>query len=173
MTSKKKYAAKVKKPLSERALKRAKERVLIAKDALKWIKAGALKPARGTYVIPGYDVKCKLEKDRYKHKLDNFQLRDIVLGPCAVCAKGALFLAKAVRYDDVSAYNWSDPDHEENFMAMQKHFSISQWNLIEQCFEGWYPRHAYAEKFKTAKDCLMAILQNIIDNNGTFIPFPK
>src|SRR5690242_5274654 len=73
---------------------KAEERVAIAKDALAWIKAGALKPRTGAYVWPSRRIE---EHDNGK------QLRDVVLGECRTCALGAMFIAKAVRFDECVA----------------------------------------------------------------------
>lgn len=74
--------------------------------------------------------------------------------------------------------------------GLDKFFSLAQLRLIEQTFEGdngavisgvdcetgevfdkFPPRAAaFYDKYKKPKDRLIAIMQNIIDNNGTFKP---
>jgi hypothetical protein len=151
---------------------KAEQRVAIAKDALAWIKAGALIPSKGTYVSPEHDP-------RYTPETQGLQLRDINLGKCYVCAQGALFLAKAFRYDNVLATEL----HGGRMPALLEHFEPKQLMLIEYAFEDWssiadidigvgstrairrfVKRHPYSDKR------MSAILRNIIKNNGTFRP---
>jgi hypothetical protein len=148
--------------------KKAQERVLIAKDALKWVKAGVLTPMAGDYIVPENDL------DPYDYGMDKVQLRDIVLGKCQVCMKGALFLAKAVRYNNVLA---SQLDLAQCSMdtPMNEHFSPVQLSLIESAFEGWDHVEGCEEfnsRYPDDSDRMIAILKNIIKNKGTFI-LPK
>src|SRR5580698_2435046 len=119
--------------------KRAKERVAIAKDALAWIEAGALIPRQGVYVQPiDANISQKLLADL---DLDNKQLRDVVLGKCETCAMGALFIAKAVRYNNVLASQWNDASIESDYGgAMTEHFDVEELRLIEALFEMWPSR---------------------------------
>ena len=143
------------------------ERVLIAKDALAWIKAGALTPRKGVYVSTTNSIAMK---DQGK------QLRDVVLGRCRVCAKGALFLAKVVRYNNVLATQICEAGNSGNAAPLREHFSVSQLDLIESSFEGWGNTLGdlsvqFWEQYKDDKSCLIAVLKNIISNNGEFV-FP-
>lgn len=144
---------------------KAKERVAIAKDALAWLEAGALE-ASHYYVEPEFTSFARDEQKR--------QLRDIVLGTCQVCALGAMFLAKAVRYDNVVV-----PDIFDSILVYSKlaeHFDRQQLELIELTYEHQYHMNAYgraagfAETFPDGEPRLRAILENIIANHGTFIP---
>lgn len=144
---------------------KAKERVAIAKDALAWLEAGALE-ASHYYVEPEFTSFARDEQKR--------QLRDIVLGTCQVCALGAMFLAKAVRYDNVVVPNIFNSDLIYSKLA--EHFDRPQIYLIEQTYEHEYPTNAtdraarFAETFPDGKPRMRAILENIIANHGTFIP---
>jgi hypothetical protein len=149
---------------------RAQERVAICKDALAWIKAGALIPTMGVYVSP------TITPREFSPNNGKTQLRDIKLGKCQVCAKGALFLAKAVRYNNVLAAQWDNAcDDSLPGGVMGEHFSFNQLWVIEDYFEG---RHfgnnkniiKWVKKYPNAKDRLIAILNNIIENKGTFKP---
>jgi hypothetical protein len=186
-----------KKKLIKREAQRAAERVAIAKDALEWIQAGALQPTKSVYV-DFYDETLK-RKLAYDPIFSKVQLRDVVLGPCQVCAKGALFLAKAVRFNNVLARQWDETAESCALNgAMLDHFDADQLALIEESFEGWIASvpgtegnfvpfseqsnpdyqatkctYDYANQFPDITDRLVAILQNIIDNKGTFIPFPN
>ena len=150
--------------------KQAQERVAIAKDALAWVEAGVLLPAKMVY------VNTVLEDDQINWD-PKAQLRDVVLGPCRVCAQGALFLAKAVRYDNVSGIRNSDDLHHRACKAdeLEEHFTRDQLKLIEQYFEGWaagsnYAPQFFKEDYPDHRQRLIFILKNIIDNKGTFVP---
>jgi hypothetical protein len=149
------------------------KRVAIAKDALAWIEAGALRPMSGAYVEP-------MERKDLRKNLAQ-QLRDVVLGPCEVCAIGALFIAKAVRFGETSVGDYAMSHFHD---SLRGHFSEKQLALIECAFErGPCGRYEYrldetevAEAIAfyglddTAARRLKRILENIIANGGTFKP---
>ena len=151
----------------------AEQRVAIAKDALAWIEAGALKPMPGVFVSP-VNVTESLSPTG--------QLRDAVLGPCEVCAIGAMFIAKAVRFDEVTTDQYRCGQFHE---PLRRHFDAKQLALIETAFEGqvyvWnedarlsdaekWAAHGFYAAHVGASSRLTAILRNIIANDGTFIP---
>lgn len=153
---------------------KADQRVAIAKDALAWINAGALKPSNGGhYVNPTRALAVDVDGERHKQ----VQLRDMVLGKCEVCALGALFLAKAVRYDNVLARSCGYYP-----IALRDHFDEDQMNLIEFTFEGKQicsagsvsqrravQARAFYNRYYDPTDRLYGILENIIENRGTFV----
>lgn len=147
-----------------------KRRILIAKDALKWLKAGALKAATGTYVYI-------LDRSKF-HTLETMksvQARDVCIGKCEVCAKGALFLAHAVRYNNVSV---GDVLFSRFECALYEEFDGRTLNRIEAAFEGWPSvshggiyNYDYAwtlSKYPNSEVRLINILKNIIKNKGDF-----
>jgi len=150
-------------------------RVDIARDALAWEEAGALDinvqhylRGRGGRNI--YDLTDGMDP--------NAQARDVVLGPCSVCALGGLLLAKAVRFNAVSVKDLRDL----RVNRLEDHFSVDQINEIEAAFEGKsYPemnfthgRHVVNYEWRLAfpdpKERFRAIMRNIIRNRGTFVP---
>lgn len=154
----------------------AQQRVAIAKDALAWIKAGVLIPSAGVYVEP---VDRSMRRAIWYYPDPDKQLRDVFLGKCEVCAIGAMFLAKAVRFDDVAV------DQFLNFHAkLADHFEKRQLAQIEAAFEGKIsggygdrisleeaaPAFAFYRQHREERSRLVAILTNIIDNNGEFVP---
>lgn len=152
----------------------AQKRVAIAEDALKWIASGIFKPMSGVY-LKQTDGKAM---DRLFVANPQAQLRTVDLGKCEVCAVGAMFVAKsnlfnAVKVKDVGDY------HEK----LRQHFSETQLALIEAAFEltegvGPYDAPeaaanravAFGARYANDTRRLKAILQNIIDNGGTFVP---
>lgn len=152
---------------------KAQQRVAIAKDALKWIEAGALEPESGTY--------CQAQKNPTTGSNNGSgggggtQLRDVVLGKCHVCAIGALFLAKAVHYDKVTVRDFWSGNYWD---TLKQHFSQAQLDLVEAFFEGWQDdlkygivgALAFRSRHQDDTERLTLILQNIINNRGTFRP---
>lgn len=171
MTSAKKTA---KKNAEFKRMSMAEARVAIAKDALSWVREGALVPTSGTYVSTVEGRKPLWQEfhlyDSDAPKFENVQARDVNIGPCRVCAKGALLCAKAVRFNHVTARQLAEYSNK----YLKPYFSDRQLDEIEGCFEatdeGWDPpEHAeWAYKFPDYDDRLRAILRNIIRNKGDF-----
>lgn len=139
--------------------KKAAERVAIAKDALAWVEAGTLIPTKGTYVSPEHYPNDVVDAGK--------QLRDVFLGKCEVCVKGALLLAKAVRFDNVLAVEMSRGREQ----ALREHFSDEQITMVEDYFESaQWQLYGGTLANGSPEGRMVAILQNIIDNEGTFCP---
>lgn len=157
-----------------RKMTAAEKRVAIAQDVIAWVKAGALVPSEGGYVCPSNGYFAGMA-DR------ETQLRDVNLGQCEVCAVGALFLAKAVRFDACTVGDWRSGQFHDN---LTDHFSEEQIALIECAFEccrmgPFYnlpsdedsgDALAFYRRYRTDKGRLIAIMQNIIDHDGQFVP---
>jgi hypothetical protein len=118
---------------------------------------------------------------------------------CAVCARGAVF-ASAVRLSDgvrVSRGVWDAAEFDlgvrfgpvdRAFSRKERQFfSQQQLDLMEEAFECqnmgslsreknfelFDPAPCFGVRFEYSKDRLMAIMQNVIDHNGTFDPRKK
>jgi hypothetical protein len=149
---------------------RAQERVAIAQDALAWEEAGALRVATQQYV--------KTHTYEFPLHERTKQARDVVLGECQVCALGGLLLAKAVRFDAVIV----DDVRVGKMTSLLDHFSREQLGQIEAAFEGRsYPdvnktdsfqveNQSWIQEYPNSTERFRAIMQNIIDNHGTFVP---
>jgi hypothetical protein len=157
----------------------AQQRVAIASDALAWLAAGALVAEQGTYVTRVADP------DQWNNDIDAIaQLRDQQLGPCSVCGLGALFLAKAVRFDDVTGEDFLTLRREVVGVKLGNHFSAVQLTLIESAFEmmdlqcepgllayeDLRPAIEFGSMHEDDGVRLKAILENIIENRGEFRP---
>ncbi len=143
----------------------AAKRVAIAKDALMQINAGTLSPKQGTYMF----------------QIDN--------GRCQVCAVGAMV---AVCCPSTREQSWQGETNVAGRMVecLKDSFPVDQLALIESAFESdaWMPIRDVAcdmaidvscqqaaeffdDDFDLSdRDRVIAILENIIANNGTFIP---
>ncbi len=100
---------------------------------------------------------------------------------CEACAIGALFIAEVMYTNRARIV-----DIESNFMKtrLEEYFTTSQVCLIETAFEMDYdfvgsncefPSLAFravtfGKQFEFDKDRMVAIMQNIITNDGIFIP---
>ena len=171
-----------------RALNPARKRVAIAKDVLRWLATGKLRPGYGYLDIPEF--------------YDN--QRDIVNGgTCEACAVGSLFACAVERGDAGGTVRRSPTscrligeDATEIHRKLAGIFEPDQLALIEAAFEtecrlpiatiqavlGYEidRQHPKAQEyFRKAWDfCpradrperMVLIMENIIANKGTFIP---
>jgi hypothetical protein len=154
----------------------AEDRVKVAEDALSWLRAGALRATQGTYVNPSSRrVTRSTILDRVGDKMET-QMRDVVLGPCDVCAVGALLIASIVRYDSCTVDEF---ERLHPRVLLSRWFDDDQVRLMECAFEtynqGWLgsksvQAQAFGLRFVLASKRLEAILQNVIDNGGDFVP---
>lgn len=165
------------------AMAKAQKRVAIAKDVLAYLRAGKIKTD-----VPGYLNDVDLRNGEQVR--DSLQATDRA---CQACAIGACFVAANLRADDLEVRalcrNGSWDDGMRDYLA--RWFSRGQLCLIEAAFEcdaetaadqGVGDRLARrAEDFGLAHGnrCknrtrrtrrMRAIMQNIIDNGGTFKP---
>lgn len=134
-----KKTKKIDKPFSK--LSKTEQRVAIAKDALKWLRSPNIKAKTGTYV----EIIKGLEKLQIGDQLDE-KLPEI---KCAVCAKGALFIAHVDMFDNCmikgepkslwsgarKPYRFEFSDEETISERLSKHFSQLQLDMIEAAFE--------------------------------------
>ncbi len=169
----------------------AQKRVIICKDALIQIKLKKFIANSGRYLQS--DELCSISNN-----VDSIELKSILpqVKSCQVCAKGALFLSEVmnrnnykVGYDLVLIDNIKSDNIQERLEGL---FAKNQLDLIEVAFEKRIidPDNDYickdqyddtptkiaekaikfGEKYSKANDRLIAILDNIIFNKGTFKP---
>lgn len=168
---------------------KAEKRVAIAKDVLHQLDLKKLIPAPGVYVRAGSPWKKKAEKETAPPAKE-----------CTVCALGALFVSlpenKPLTYEALQSRVHRGPYVQEVWREqLRAIFTPQQLSLIESAFEesdfidledtrsmtliGHSPvlRRAmgFAEQHcpnggEPSEQLLRAIMQNIIDNKGTFKP---
>ncbi len=140
-------------------------RVQVARDVIGRIRSGFLTPAVGAYVDDNYDAE-----------------------DCQACALGAMF---CVLVTDEESRNVSlmETAHEQLKVIrplLLDYFSSEQLGLIECAFEGcsgYYEGELteeepedlsmaldYYSDYRDEGERLAAIMQSIIDNEGTFVP---
>lgn len=156
----------------------AAKRVEIAKDVIKHLDTQRLTAGHGGYA----SIPHILGEDWNN---DDVEMRDILNrskdAACKVCALGALFIADILKRDN---FTMGDYKARSTFYNTRQkvgdYFELDQLNLIESAYEVSHMhttdvvQAVKAQEFKKEiwepKDRLTAIMENIIENYGTFIP---
>jgi hypothetical protein len=170
-----------------KACTKAEKRVMIAKDVLAQLKSGRINPESGVFVELGHAIAAKLNQIDEDTR-DGIQLQDFLLSVpvCNTCALGAMFVCTVERANKISLSesgftDFGGAEPEELLEYMGRYFSASQLKLIEVAFEhgtgyfGHGPQEAreWSSEYTTDTDAMRAIMQNIVDNDGTFKPVVK
>ena len=170
-----------------KSLSAAKKRIAIAEDVIASLNTKQLTAATGDYIQLD-----NLSKD------DDFQTALALGQKCTVCALGGLFtcavkVKNAIETHDVDDSNYRDQEIKDYLDGI---FTRDQLCLIESAFErknhmddgnneteDEHGNVVYREplksaiefgsKYKTDKGRMIAIMQNIIKNGGTFKPAGK
>lgn len=155
---------------------RAQKRVAVAKDVLLQLSESRVKASSGVWfsVYDGLTVGKQLQEELTK--VD-----------CIVCALGGLFVGCVNLFNDFTVSRhlkkFGSLDRDDLLVKVGKLFSKKQIDLIEVAFE----RHAYGWNHNLSKketeralsfnynnvnadDRMRAIMNNIIKNNGQFVP---
>lgn len=162
-----------------------KQRVKIAQDVIEQLQIKRFIARTGIYAsVPVIPVRVDPE--------EQFNLALESARGCHVCGIGGVFLS-AVRINDDMTYSEAMHGSMDSSLGgvslddgmmrkyLRKWFSDHQLSLIESAFEtkfmGTSNDHrklttavAWGDRFDKSKDRLKAICQNIIDNNGKFVP---
>lgn len=169
-------------PISKKdfdVLSKAEQRIAIAKDVLHRIELKQLVPIAGNFCDIG------------RLATSNMDVSQILKNPtisCEVCAKGGLFMSyigvvNSYKVGDVRPTTGASNDSAE-MNLLSKIFSKEQLSLIETAFEGKFLRwnaplseiqqeacyRFYREYSTSFTKRLNAICENIIKNDGIFIP---
>jgi len=174
----------------------AKLRVEIAKDVIYRLQ----NPQEGYYATIGAYLRFRDTQgltDMWSLLHDDMRTDDLqqhvedMEGHCEVCALGGLLLSKARLCDNVPLNNFYtiDEDGDKTWAFNQNRvknslidiFGKRQLSLIESAFEVT-PYYAntlsfnkktaveFGRRFVNSKDRMIAIMENIIQNNGDFVP---
>lgn len=124
-------------------MKKAEIRVQIAKDVIKQITTGKLKPQNGVFLERAKAFKTKDEftgciKEGYglfNEELEHpEQLCDILKTlPCKVCALGGMFAETVKRFNKFESVTYVDMDTGYDYL--EKYFTKEQLDMIEFTFE--------------------------------------
>lgn len=96
---------------------------------------------------------------------------DQLIPQCTVCARGAMMLAKTAEFNN-SFLAHDLCSEEATSDVLSDCFNDEELQEIEEHFELWYSasHKALWADIEDPKDRLLAIMQNIIDNDGNFHP---
>ncbi len=160
----------------------------IAKDVIKWIRARKLKINNdGNYLEGDLGKSCQIRRgDQIQDHLPTLRRK------CDVCAKGAIFLSYIELKNKIKfGYELKVPSEWDNTSSISYSgnwicsrlgdaFTRENLDLIESAFEvavmGTSDYEAakraidFGYKFGTPGKRMIAICQNIIENNGEFKP---
>ena len=170
--------------MTKKLTAKAKKAIRVCKDVIANLRSRKLQAAQGIYV--SQDVSDAItEIDQ-----DEVSLQKVLkkwLKPrrqCQVCALGSLFISKVDRYNKCNVSPWDvlSPYGIEFNKQLSEIFSREQQSMIESAFETepgekyWDPECAigkaieFGAKYKNPTTKLIAIMNNIIKNGGTFKP---
>lgn len=162
---------------------RSTRRIEVIKDALKRLRY--LNLSTNEYLRIRYQEfignECNTEQaNKYISKIEK---------NCEVCAKGALFLSHIRKYNEVSVSDVLNSNADSYICSNLKEFDIENLDLVEAAYQccpncRWDDNQETKELDKKAvifgqgfdyrnkKSRLKAILKNMLDNNGVFVPPP-
>lgn len=170
----------------------AQKRVLIAKDVIAQIKAKRFKARAGTWVRPVFRNGDELDMfDKFDE--ETASVRELFLEKkipaCECCALGAMFMSCTLYNNKTTVDSLLDETMDFELIVRSKTRSFSnglaqfftkpQLKLIEAAFESEYgafndvcndKTDLWYETMPNDTKRLIAIMQNIIKNKGTFKP---
>lgn len=164
------------------ALSDSGKRIAIAQDVKEQLRLKKLVASTGTYF-----------RLRNYYGGEEVQLQDVIAKKqvvCEACIRGALFLSDVMKLNDYTVENTYEEGWgtwPERINAKVSYFSQSQQELMEVAFEGsanFADRDVYTgqltEEGRRAmdfhsdygddEDRMIAIVDNVIENNGEFKP---
>lgn len=154
-------------------------RVLVAQDALSLLRSGVFDAIQGEYVYAEY------KGEGWSERQDAHKLLQRMEG-CSACILGILFLCGIRRFAGLTIQpsTLSKPPPYVVVSYLRSLFSDAQLDLIEVFYEGrvvrdestepvyakWREAVATFRSDKLPDARMRQILQNVIDNKGTFEP---
>lgn len=165
------------------ALSKSEKRVVLAKDVIEILRANKIIARRSTY----FDM---YKNTSFDPVADEIEINEMVgKVKCEACAIGGLFIAE-VMYTDKAKVGDA---HSSHFIKrrLKEYFEERQLGLIETAFEGntelsrgkgysddeieAAANYTSLMEFAggnevSSKDAMTLIMQNIIENNGVFVP---
>lgn len=145
-------------------------RLMIAKDVLAQVEAGRIIAKQGTLIKTGFLD----SKQPHRELKEIFWERE---DPCECCALGSIFLVTVERKDNICFASHAIYGPQVMMeQVIRDEFPLDQILLIEQAFErgkGFYSESvnaiAWGMKYADPTERLIAIMENIIRNNGNFL----
>ena len=166
---------------------KAQKRVMIAQDVLAQLKAKRYVAESGCWVQP--NIHSAWEKKLSHHDSVQELFIEQKIESCNVCALGGLFMSctnfnnNTLLEDlDFASSELGELIGEEEKLSnkLNSIFSFNQLKLIESYFEandGYFRDYdeddrieAFYNKYPSEKKRLQLIMENIVENEGTFVP---
>jgi hypothetical protein len=165
---------------------KAQKRVMIAQDVLAQLKAKRYVAESGCWVKPNIDSAWEQKLSHHDSVQELFIEQKIE--SCNVCALGGLFMSCTnfnnntllEDLDDASEGLGNLIEEEQLSNKLNEIFSTNQLKLIESYFEangGFFRDYdeddrieVFYNKNSSDKKRLQLIMENIVENNGTFVP---
>ena len=159
-------------------LTQEQQRIAIAKDVIERIDRGLISPRTGDLfsedLVEAWG-ECKIPLQEFLNKTE-----------CAACAKGALvasWIGNFNHYASISDFTYNFEDHRKEDDADDMYpkelieiFGLEMLGLMELAFEGqgnyWNILGITQVVNRQYADDLEGIMENIIENNGTFVYDP-
>jgi hypothetical protein len=161
----------------------AEKRVLIAKDVISGLKKKKLISTPGCWVSNNANYGDLFDMDKVDPDTELKTILDKIPS-CNVCALGGIFVSTVKRFDKLKCKDeFAMPDIADFLPYLKKFFSEKQLNLIECAYEigeGWAyddgesksmrNARAFGESFGDSTERMVAIMKNIVKNDGLFVP---
>lgn len=169
---------------------KAQKRVMIAKDVLEQIKTNRYLAKSGKWVETNFSKKSKVSEicDSPEISIQDI-FKDKTIESCNVCALGGLFMSCINLNNNTTLEDFNQEtsnlgdiiDVDDKISnKLNRIFTRNQLILIEQYFEeggGYFYRDddcdlldSFVDTYPDEQDRLKAIMENIIENKGTFKP---
>ena len=166
---------------------KAQKRVMIAQDVLAQLKAKRYVAESGCWVQP--NIHSAWEQKLSHHDSVQELFIEQKIESCNVCALGGLFMSCTNfnnntlledLYDASSELGELIGEEEKLSNKLNSIFSFNQLKLIESYFEangGFFRDYdeddrieVFYNKYPSDKERLQLIMENIVENEGTFVP---
>jgi len=164
------------------------QRVAIAKDVIAQIECKNLSVQSWVYVSSSLRGGERLPiVDRNETATEKYV--DVITQSCSVCALGSLLLSRcrigspmpldALGYEEDDVKRGTvEADRTDCGLSLGDMFDSDPLDEVAGCFEGWVKEsdkkkwvgRDWFHGFPCHEDRLLAIMQNIVDNDGTFVP---
>lgn len=169
---------------------KAQKRVMIAKDVLGQIKTNRYLAESGTWVEPNFSRNSRVSEicDSPETSIQD-TFKDKTIESCTVCALGGLFMSCINLNNNTTLRDFDEEADDLGALidgnrklsnSLNRIFTREQLILIEQYFEegaGYFYRDddcdlldSFVDTYPDEQDRLKAIMENIIENKGTFKP---
>jgi hypothetical protein len=157
----------------------ANKRVAIAKDVIQYVKVDKkIDPQSNTYLLfsnihpPSYDSDTQIQNLLITRDFE-----------CTACAVGSMFVSAVLRYDNIVCGSFRYEMNRGFRQYLGQFFSQDQIDLIESAFEcrmisidgnpddtDLCQAVIFGKKYSDDYSRILAIMENIIENNGEFKP---